>query len=72
MRQIDFVIGKIEQLNNDKEAGWEAYFQLEYKYEELLEKYNKLRRKKNGGKIQRKLEPKSVSKGRLQKPRTVR
>lgn len=42
-RPIDLVIGKIEDLENDRQAGWEAFYRKDYENEELREEIAKLK-----------------------------
>jgi len=53
-RPIDLVIGKIEEIHNDRCAGWEAFYKKDYENEELREEIAKLkaeiRRLKSGSK----------------------
>lgn len=41
-RPIDFVIGKIEDIESDRQAGWEAFYRKDYENEELREEIAKL------------------------------
>lgn len=56
-RPIDFVIGKIEDIESDRQAGWNAFYKKDYENEELREEIAKLkaeiRRLKGGAKIKR-------------------
>jgi len=56
-RPIDLLIGKIEELHSDRNAGWEAFFKSEYRMDELVDEIVRLkaeiRRLKNGRKIKR-------------------
>lgn len=53
-RPIDLVIGKIEDLEDDRNAGWSAYYKKDYENEELREEIARLkaeiRRLKSGRK----------------------
>ena len=42
-RPIDLVIGKIEDLETDRLAGWEAYYKKDYENEELREEIARLK-----------------------------
>jgi cell division protein FtsB len=56
-RQIDYVVGKIEDLEDDRQAGWEAFYKKDYENEALREEIAKLkaeiRRLKSGSKKSR-------------------
>lgn len=69
--QADYVIGKIAQLENDRQAGWEAFYKKDYECEELREELAKLketiRRLNNGSEVTRKLGKRNLSKRRLRK-----
>ena len=56
-RPIDLVIGKIEEIHQDRCAGWQAFNKKDFENEELREEIAKLkaeiRRLKSGGKKQR-------------------
>mgnify|MGYP001613964235 CR=1 FL=1 len=75
-RQIDLVIGEIHDLNDDRLAGWSAYFAADNHREALEDEIKKLkeqiRRLKNGGKEPWKLAVGCLPKGRLRKSRTMR
>lgn len=57
MKQVDFICGKIENLEHDRCAGWEAFYKKDYENEKLREEIAKLkaeiRRLKSGSKIKR-------------------
>ena len=42
MKQVDFICGKIENLEHDRCAGWEAFYKKDYENEELREEIAKL------------------------------
>jgi cell division protein FtsB len=56
-RQVDYVVGKIEALEDDRQAGWEAFYKKDYENEKLREEIAKLksdiRRLKSGSKKSR-------------------
>lgn len=56
-RPIDLVVGKIEELAIDRDAGWQAFYKKDYENEELREEITKLkseiRRLKSGSKKSR-------------------
>lgn len=56
-KPIDLVIGKIEDLENDRQAAWEAFYKKDYENEELREEIAELkaeiRRLKSGTKKQK-------------------
>lgn len=56
-RPIDLVIGKIEDIETDRLAGWQAFYKKDYENEELREEIAKLkaeiRRLKSGAKIKK-------------------
>lgn len=42
-RQIDLVVGKIEELEIDRMAGWEAFYKKDYENDELREEIARLK-----------------------------
>jgi hypothetical protein len=42
-RPIDLIVGKIEELHDDKCAGWEAFYRKDYENEELREEIVRLK-----------------------------
>jgi hypothetical protein len=44
-RPIDLVIGKIEEMHEDKCAGWEAFYKKDYENEMLREEIAELKQK---------------------------
>lgn len=42
-RPIDLVIGKIEEMHEDRCAGWQAYYKKDYENDELREEIARLK-----------------------------
>ena len=36
-KQIDYVVGRIDEMDDDRHAGWEAFYRKDYENEELRE-----------------------------------
>lgn len=54
MKPVDLVVGKIEEMEHDRCAGWDAYYKKDYENDELRRELAKLkaeiRRLKGGAK----------------------
>ena len=36
-KQIDYVVGRIDEMDSDRNAAWEAFYRVEYENEKLRE-----------------------------------
>lgn len=43
-RPIDYIIGRIEELDSDRSAGWEAFYKVDYENEKLKEEIARLKK----------------------------
>jgi peptidoglycan hydrolase CwlO-like protein len=43
-RPIDLIIGKIEELYSDRNAGWEAFFKADYAMDKLVDEIADLKK----------------------------
>jgi hypothetical protein len=58
-RPLDLIIGKIEELHQDKCAGWDAFYKADYELDKAIDEIAKLKKQikelKSGSKIKGKL-----------------